>query len=172
MSYNPFAPTHFASLYAAVDTKKDPFYYHKNDYAEVDVIIANILNKPDIVLANFNLIQEATTNDSIMKLHKVYGLFDAFYDLVKKSILRVEGQEWKHRRKILSQVFNFELITSQIPTMIKIADRTFEEFEVNGQVIKETNDVKSQIQVNLLDIVVRYTSSVVISGFLGLNSLN
>ena len=61
----------------------------------MDVIIGNILNKPDIVLTNVDLIQEANTHENVMKLPKVYGLFDAFYDLIKNGILRVEGQEWK-----------------------------------------------------------------------------
>ena len=63
-----------------------------------------------------------------MTNQKMIGYFDVLIILFKKSILCAEGTKWKHTRKTLSQVFNFDFIVSQIPTMTKVADQVFDEF--------------------------------------------
>ena len=60
---------------------------------------------------------------------KVMGIYEVFYSFFKKGIIPIEKDQWKHRRKLLSQVFNFDFITSHIPMMTSIADQVFEEVE-------------------------------------------
>ena len=61
---------------------------------------------------------------------KSIGLFETFFSSFKKGLICSEREGWKHRRKLLSQVFNFDFILENIPVMVKIADKAFEEFEL------------------------------------------
>ena len=54
---------------------------------------------------------------------------EVFYEWVKKGLVCKEKEEWKLRRKFLSQVFNHDFIVSHIPLKVKIANKLFEEFD-------------------------------------------
>ena len=77
---------------------------------------------------NESLIKEVATAEKIAVLPKVKGLYDVLFTITRKGLTRVEGDEWKHRRKLVSQVFNFDFITSHIPMMVKVANQVFQEF--------------------------------------------
>ena len=60
-----------------------------------------------------------------MFVEKEKSIYQVFFSIFNKGILLVEKSKWKHRRKLLSSIFNYDFITSQIPMMIKIADTAF-----------------------------------------------
>ena len=72
---------------------------------------------------------------------------------------------------MISKVFTYEFIVSQIPMMKTIIDQVFDEFEKKA--IKENSGGKAnqQMRVDLLKMMTNFTSSVVLSGFLGTESL-
>jgi len=45
--------------------------------------------------------------------------------MLKRGIVFIEKDVWRHRRRVLSKVFNYEFITSQIPVMMQSADMMF-----------------------------------------------
>lgn len=49
--------------------------------------------------------------------------------IIKRGLFFTEKNVWRNRRRILSKVFNFDLIRSQIPTMKLTADKVFEAAE-------------------------------------------
>jgi len=49
--------------------------------------------------------------------------------MAQKSVVFIEKNAWKHRRGILQKVFNFDFISSQIPTMVQSANEMFQNFE-------------------------------------------
>ena len=51
------------------------------------------------------------------------------FSFVKKGIDSVEDDYWKKKKKLLSKVFNYDFIVSQIPVMAKVADITFDTAE-------------------------------------------
>ena len=57
--------------------------------------------------------------------------------------------------------------------MITIADKVFDEFESRCKIAVDENGNgnKNQFKVDLSDLMVKYTSSVIVSGFLGMDSL-
>ena len=69
------------------------------------------------------------TPDKSSTLQKHFGPYGIFLMIVEKGIVVVENQEWKNRRRILSKVFNYDFIVSQIPNIISIADKIFDQFE-------------------------------------------
>ena len=92
----------------------------------MDVIVSNVLNQADIVLMNPSLIKEASSLENMVALEKVLGIYEVFYSWVKKGLVCKERDEWKHRKRILSQVFNFDFITSHVPLMVGIVNNVFD----------------------------------------------
>ena len=74
---------------------------------------------------NPELMKEIISSDKIMILPKEKNLAAVFFSLFKKGLVATEGNQWKHRRKLLSKVFTYDFITSQIPMMGKIIDEVF-----------------------------------------------
>ena len=64
-----------------------------------------------------------------MIFHKHRGPYEVFYEFIQKGILSVEDSYWKKKKKILSKVFNYDFVVSQIPDMVKISDSTFDKIE-------------------------------------------
>jgi cytochrome P450 len=42
-----------------------------------------------------------------------------------KGFFFSEGEKWKNKRKVMSKIFNFDFITSQVPIISKIFDKLF-----------------------------------------------
>ena len=40
-----------------------------------------------------------------------------------------EGEMWKRKRKLLSKVFNFDLIKEKIPKIVEICNRCYDRFD-------------------------------------------
>lgn len=77
---------------------------------------------------NFSLIKEIISFDKISILSKVPTGFEGIRYVLDGGIVYTEKDKWKNRRKILSKIFNFDFITSQIEMMVKVADSIFEEY--------------------------------------------
>lgn len=69
------------------------------------------------------------TPDKLSSLYKFEGPYGIFLMITEKGIVMAEDQEWKKRKKILSKVFNYDFITSQIPNISVIADKVLDQFE-------------------------------------------
>lgn len=48
----------------------DPNYSHKNDFAKADIILTNLLTKPEIVFMNPAMIQEMVSPERFMLIPK------------------------------------------------------------------------------------------------------
>jgi cytochrome P450 len=99
-----------------------------------------------------------------MILPKENKIVEVFFSIIKNGLVNVEGKKWKHRRKLISKVFNFDFITSLVPEMIEIADNIFDDFE-------KKMDNNSETKVNLFAMMLNFASSVVVSGFLGFDAI-
>ena len=117
------------------------------------------------------MIKEGLGPDKFIHLEKQKAISETYYWIIKKGLLAIEGDEWKNRRKIISHVFNFDFITYNIPMMSQIADDVFKEFEENAEKTEFDEHGRKIMTVDFSDLAVKYTSSVVLSGFLGFDSL-
>jgi len=96
-----------------------------------------------------------------MILPKENKIIEVFFSILRKGLVAIEGKKWKHRRKLISKVFNYDFITALVPEMIELADSIFDNFEKK---IKKGEEIK----VDLFEMMVTFTSSVVVSGFVGI----
>ena len=92
-------------------------------------MVGNILTKPQIVVMNPELLKEFLGPEKVMILQKEKSLAEVFYSVVKKGLVSIDGNWWKHRRRMISKVFTHEFIVSQIPMMCTIINQVFDEFE-------------------------------------------
>ena len=82
---------------------------------------------------------------------------EIFVEFVGKGLIFSNGKMWKKHRKLISETFRFEFITSQIPTVSRVAKDLFE---------KELTDAKGK-QINVLDLYERITGELVFQIFFG-----
>lgn len=45
-----------------------------------------------------------------------------------------EGAKWKHRRRLISNAFNFDLLKENIPKICSICDKRIEAIEVESKI--------------------------------------
>jgi hypothetical protein len=158
----PFKPTtapYYLNIFNNAVKNKDPYYQHKHDYFNYDVIVTNVLRQPCVTCINPELILEITGPEKVSILHKKLDSAEVLFSIMKKGLVSIEGNEWRHRRKTLSKIFNFDFITQYIPMMARVADKVFDEVEA-GEV---NTDGVTEFKVDLFEVLVKYTSSIVIS---------
>ena len=71
-----------------------------------------------------------------------------FYSFAGRAITNVEDNEWKHRRKLLSKVFNYDFIVAHIPMMITIADKVFDDLNQEAKYLLMKIEVKKVRKIN------------------------
>ena len=74
---------------------------------------------------NPDLVKEILSAEKMFSFNKEKETASVFFAFIKKSLIAIDGTEWKHRKKLLSKVFNYDFIASHIPTMVRIADTVF-----------------------------------------------
>jgi cytochrome P450 len=72
---------------------------------------------------NAELIKEMLSPEKAMIMEKDKDLYEVFFSIFRKGLFLSENGEWKHRRKLLSNVFNYDFITAHIPMMVDILFR-------------------------------------------------
>jgi len=50
-----------------------------------------------------------------MILPKEKKIVEVFYSIIRKGLVSIEGKKWKHRRKLISTVFNYDFIIALVP---------------------------------------------------------
>jgi cytochrome P450 len=111
--------------------------------------------QPFIQLINLDLIQ-AYFNTNSYSYNKFEPIIANLRRVVGSGIAFSEGNEWKKKRKVISNVFHFEFLHSLIPKMIKTLDEYFEEF-----------DERTEKKVVLLDMFQDLLATFMIKFFFG-----
>ena len=74
--------------------------------------MSNVLTHPEVAMLNPSLIKELLSAEKLPLIKKHNGPYEVLYELVKKGIILTEGKEWKKRKAVFSQIFNFDYINS------------------------------------------------------------
>jgi len=99
--------------------KDDYAYSGKHVYSDsYDVLVSNVFNKPQVVFFSEKLIQSFLDKDLQWNLKKFSLGFEINTYTAKRSLAFIYKNAWKHRRTILQNIFNFDFVKSQIPTMV------------------------------------------------------
>ena len=152
--------------------KGDCSYNGKYVYSEsYDVLIGIGYTTCQIIFLNEKLIKAFYDKDLQIKAPKITNSFRILRYTIERGLIFIEKNIWKHRRRILSKVFNFDFIASQIPVMVQSADMIFNRFEEEYWPQHPEDKKEKKIQITLYELIAKYTSSIIMTGFLGMDSM-
>ena len=142
---------------ARLNHPEDSFTWDKQSIVENPkwrLYASHIGTKKWISLLDPELIKDFLSDQSRYRKSRVLELYSIF---VGKGLVFSEGKMWKKHRKLISETFRFEFITSQIPTISRVAKDLFE---------KELTEAEGK-SVNILDLYQRITGELVFQIFFG-----
>ena len=70
LPYIPLESHFFDEVHQDIERKKDPFYSFKRVYPTTDILVGNVLNKPQIVVMNPDILKEMMSPGKVMILPK------------------------------------------------------------------------------------------------------
>ena len=111
-------------------------------------------------LINPDLLQDFLSAEKIQHYTKTVETKDLFKKVGGEGLLFSEGAEWKMKRKVLTEVFNFEFLKQLAPQIAEMADQAYEKMETSSE---------SEIQYDVLDATIELAANVMIEGFFGQN---
>ena len=91
--------------------------------------ISNVMNTIFLDLSHPDFIKEFFSNQHLYDYPKHGTLVYAYKSAMGEGVPFSEGGVWKRKRKIISKVFNFDLISKITPKISKICDAALEELE-------------------------------------------
>lgn len=100
----------------------------------MDLSISNILDKIFIFLVNPDLLKDFYSGNAQSLYRKHELLLSGIKAIMGEGIVFSEGDSWKNKRKLMSKVFNFDLIKENILKMAEICDKCFDKYEENHQI--------------------------------------
>lgn len=107
--------------------KGNPDYYRQHNLQGYDVVISTIFGRSSITLINMDLLHSFFSME--LTTYVKYEPFIAgFRRLFGRSLGGVEGNEWKRKRKAVSNTFHFDFLQSIVPDICTIVDEEFAAF--------------------------------------------
>lgn len=105
------------------EAKGDPERIYKEEYPKYDVVITNVFNQTLVELCSTEFIKDFFDVENNYNFQKLKPVIRVFYRFFGMSLGMYEGQEWKKRRSILNQIFNFDFIKMQTSNIVAICDQ-------------------------------------------------
>lgn len=101
----------------------------KNTNNKTKSAVTHIAGVNILITWNPEMTKEILYKDKTQTYIKGLNFSPSFDKLMAKSVLSVEGEEWKRQRKILNPSFHFEFIKSMTPTFLSIVNKTVQIME-------------------------------------------
>lgn len=101
-------------------------YSIKHQETEYDLGLSIALDKVIIEIYNPDLIQEFMGPQNPTLYYKMNFLTANIRRVFGDGLVFSEGLQWKHKRKIMNSVFNYDFIKANIPNIIRICNENFE----------------------------------------------
>lgn len=132
----------------------NPQYYRQHKLQGYDAVISTIFGQPTVSLINLDLLQ-AFFNTELVTYVKHEPFLANFKRVFGRSMGLVEGDEWRRKRKVISNTFHFDFLQSIIPDICSIVDEEFAAFEQEQTGKEMKMDVLEMFQIILSTIMVR-----------------
>lgn len=113
---------HFYRMLQSFETHGD-FYYDSKIKARENpdrIYVSNVGSLPYLMLHDTALIKEFCLNQD--NYTKEQLTLDLFNPLLGNGLVKVEGNEWKMQKKMLSSSFHFEFLNAILPNVQKLAN--------------------------------------------------
>ena len=160
--FKPMGVPVMEKMKADVETHGDFTHMAKHDFVGYDIILTNFLSSIQLAFIRPDLGTRVIDANAVMLAPKSSSSFDLLFQWVPDCILFLEGQPWKHRRKIVASIFNYNYLMSQVPTISLICDRVIAQHE------EKAVDSQGGIELNLFKMMSGIFGKVVITLFVGM----
>lgn len=107
----------------------DACYEEKHTWPHHDIVITNTGNIVTLIFLKPRLIKSLFSPEKQHALSKSMLNKAGFNMTLRNSLILNEGDYWKRKRKIFTDILNFDFIKSKVPKMIQIAQKKVEKME-------------------------------------------
>lgn len=153
--FRAFAIPFVAIEKESLEKYNDSCYISKDVAGSSDVILTNTANIIVLFLTSPDLIKEYFNMENALLLEKSKVLTLGLKKIAGKGLFLSEGNEWKKKRKILSKVFNFDLVKGNIGEIANICDSSLDKFEENCKIDdNEYSDFGIKITANIANRII------------------
>ena len=157
----PFHPLRLISPHSKdYKLSKDPLEGYKKHYCQYDVVVHNMLHQVHFDLLHPDLLQDFLSVEKLSYYTKTVETKDLFKKVGGQGLIFSEGEEWKMKRKVLTEVFNFDFLKQLAPQIAEMADRAYDKMEGSSE---------GEIRYDVLDATIELAANVMIEGFFGQN---
>ena len=172
MPVQPFGVTMYDHFKKYELAKNDAFFESKNFFPGYDVIVTNLLEQPHIIFINWKMIKELFNPQKVNVLVKSDVGLQLLKAIGGRGFFFSEGEKWKNKRKVMSRIFNFDFITSQVPVICKVIDKLFTNMEDNYWRAHPKMAETKQIETEMFRVGVKMFAMVMTTSFLGIEAIN
>ena len=113
---------------------------------EQKILISNEKDKAVILLRDSEYIKEFCQRPHLYEKAKIA---QALLPLMGRGLLLAEGDEWKHHRKMISNSFHYQFLTSNVPRVQRITHEIFDNVKPEDcrdfSAILRTQDITGQV---------------------------
>lgn len=113
---------------------QDYGYSTKHTFAEVDFVVTNILSYPMVISCNWEFVKKIFSVETNSMLPKNMLGFYLLKSLAPQSIVFLEGEPWKNKRKHITKVMSFDFLKAQIPLIVEMCNQIFNKVEERDRV--------------------------------------
>ena len=142
----------------------DPFKNVKENYMNYDVVISNVGSHVFLELLNPELIQDFYGSNQHLTFQKIPVFVTILGSYIGNGLLFAEGEEWKKKKKILTNVFNHDFIVNLIPQIEEICESSMKNIEDKYE--------KTDYKFEMIELTTTIFSRIVIECFFGFESAN
>ena len=132
---SPFNPVSLSVLdyYDFSGKDGDSFKLIKQHYPHHDVAVFNIFNDIFLELIHPDLQQEFLSAEKLPFYAKRARERDGFGRVSGEGLVTSEGKAWKMKRKVLTEVFNFNFLQQHTEAIASICDQVLDEIEAETE---------------------------------------
>ena len=138
---------------------KDSFAWCKRNYPGYDVVVTTIVNTVFIDFIHPQLLKDVYSINALDACPKDNEEIGNVIRTFGNGLIASEGKEWKNKRKILNEVFNFEFLKSLTPKIAEFSEQAIDEME--------STSTGKELRYNVQDYSNALASKVILTCFFG-----
>jgi cytochrome P450 len=132
--FKPFSAPIQKHLIQNQEQHQDYGYSTKRTFAEVDFVVSNILSYPMVISSNWEFVKKIySVENSNFVPKNLLGLY-LIKSLAPQSIVFIEGDLWKIKRKHITKVMSFDFLKAQIPLIVQMCNQIYDKIELKDPV--------------------------------------
>jgi cytochrome P450 len=132
--FKPFGAPIQKHLFQNQEQHQDYGYSTKRTFAEVDFVVSNILSYPMVISPNWEFVKKIYSVENSNFVPKNMLGYYLLKSLAPQSIVFLEGNLWKNKRKHITKVMSFDFLKAQLPLIVQMCNQIYGTIELRDQI--------------------------------------